>query len=160
MNRFSTIKGGFVSPFTSSNISVICMRRDLLYSSKQASIKHIRSIQASKQAQDLISSKQAGGPQAWRLLACGHHCTGFRTQHAIYLHQLSRKMALMLSGTLASFYIVLLSAFVYTTTEVSAKCAENRLIVFVPLSHSCNFSIKRFRSLQWYHEQEWTNIIS
>jgi hypothetical protein len=44
-----------------------------MHSSKQASIKHLRSIQASKQAQDPISSKQAGGPQAWRLLACGHH---------------------------------------------------------------------------------------
>jgi hypothetical protein len=44
-----------------------------VHPSKQASIKHLWSIQASKQAQDPISSKQADGPQAWRLLACGHH---------------------------------------------------------------------------------------
>lgn len=45
-----------------------------MHSSKQTSIKHLRSIQASKQAQYRISSKQADGPQARRLLACGHHC--------------------------------------------------------------------------------------
>lgn len=73
MNRFSKTRGKFVPPFTSSDISVIYRRRDLVYSSNQASIKHLRSNQATKQAHDPESSKQAGGPQAWRLLACGHH---------------------------------------------------------------------------------------
>jgi hypothetical protein len=59
MNEFSMSKGEFVPPFTSSNISVICRRRDLCtQASKQASSIFGLSKQASKHRTPYQASKQ------------------------------------------------------------------------------------------------------
>jgi hypothetical protein len=59
MNEFSMSKGEFVPPFTSSNISVICRRRDLCtQASKQASSIFGLSKQASKHRTPYQASKR------------------------------------------------------------------------------------------------------